>query len=114
MVNVMSKDRAYTNQIKTKWMCYNCFDLWCVGGSRPPLACAWHGEQLYIAGLVPQNGAGGLADEKPWVSMPLSQNGLTMLTPITFLALGLSINVPFMLLTSGFRIKHVQHFLLEN
>ena len=62
---------AFTNQIQTEWMCYNCFVLWCMSGSKVPLACVWHEERFYTAGPVPRNGAGELADGKPWVSMPL-------------------------------------------
>ena len=90
----------FTNQIQIEWMCYNYFVLWCVSGSKAPLACVWHEEQLYTAGPVPWNSAGGLADGKPWVSKPLSQNGFTMLTRITNLAFGISTNVPLALLTS--------------
>ena len=57
--------RAFTNQIQTEWMCYNCFVLWCVSGSKAPLACVWHEEQFYTAGPVLRNGAGDLADGKP-------------------------------------------------
>ena len=49
---------------------------------------------------MPQNGVGGVANGKYCVSMPLSQNRLIMLTPVTFLVLTLSINVLLMLLTS--------------
>ena len=65
-----------------------------MSGSKAPLTCVWHEEQLYTADPVPQNGAGGLADEKPWISILLSWNGFTMLTRLTFLAFGLSINIP--------------------
>ena len=53
-----------------------------------------------------QNGVSGLADRMPWVSMPLSQNGFTMLTCITFLAFGCSLNVPLMLLSSWLLTLH--------
>ena len=49
-----------------------------------PLACVWHKERFYTAGPVPRNGTSDLADGKPWVSMPLSQNEFTILTRITF------------------------------
>ena len=35
----------------------NGFVLWCVSGSKVPLACVWHEERFYAAGSVPQNGA---------------------------------------------------------
>ena len=70
-------------------MCYNCFVLWCVSGSKAPLACVWHEERFYTAGPVPRNGAGELAGGKPWVSMPLNWNEFTILTRVTFLAFGL-------------------------
>ena len=59
----------------------------------------WHEGQFYTVGPVLWN-AGGLADRKSWVSMLLSWNGFTMLTHITFLAFGLSKNIPFILLIS--------------
>ena len=90
----------FTNQIQTEWMCYNCFVLWYVSGSKVPLACVWHEERFYTAGLVPQNGAGDLADGKPRVSMPLSWNEFTILIHVTFLAFGFSTNVRLTLLIS--------------
>ena len=77
---------VFTNQIQTEWMCYNCFVLWCVSGLKVPLACVWHKEQFCTVGPVLWNSAGGLADGKPRVSMPLSRKGFTMPTCITFLA----------------------------
>ena len=65
-----------------------------------PLACVWHEERFYTAGPVPWNSAGGLADGKPWVSMPLSRNGFTMQTHLTNLVFGISTNIPLVLLTS--------------
>ena len=92
---------AFTNQIQTdEWMCYNCFVLWYMSGSKVPLACVWHEERFYTAGPVPQNCAGELADGKPRVSMPLSQNGYTMLTRITNPVFGISTNIPLALLAS--------------
>ena len=96
----MHEGEAFTNQIQTKWMCYNCFVLWCVSGSNVPLACVWHEERFYTAGLVSWNGAKFLADGKPWVSMLLIQYGLTMPTCLTFLAFEFFTNVLLMLLTS--------------
>ena len=37
----------------------------------------WHEVQSYTAGPLPRNGAGSLADGRPWVSIPLSRNGFT-------------------------------------
>ena len=76
-------------------MFYNYFVLWCVSGSNAPLACVWDEERFYTAGSVPRNGASDLADEKPWISMPLNHNIFTIPTCITFLVVGLSTNVPF-------------------
>ena len=104
----MPEGTEFINQIQTEWMCYNCFVLWCVSESKVPLACIWHEEQFYTADRVLWNGAGGLADGKPWVSMPLSGKRFTMPTHITFLAFGLSINVPLMLLTSWLLALYAQ------
>ena len=76
---VQPEGGVFTNQIQTKWMCYNYFVLWCVSRSKASLACVWHEEQFYTAGPVPRNGMGGLADGKPRVSMLLSQKGFTNL-----------------------------------
>ena len=65
-----------------------CF--WCVSGSKAPLTCVWDEEQFYTAGPVPQNDVSGLVDGKPWISMPLNQDGFTMLNHLTFLAFGFS------------------------
>ena len=92
-------------------MCYNCFVLWCVSRSKALLACVWHEEQLYTDGPVPRNGMGGLADEKPWISMPFSQNSFTMPTCVTFLAFELSTNIPLMLPTSWLLALYVQSVL---
>ena len=89
-------------------MCYNCFVLWCVSGSKAPLACVWHEEGFYTAGCVQLNGVGGLADGKRWVSMPLSRNGFTMPTCVTNLAFGISTNVPLALLTSWLLALYAQ------
>ena len=63
-----------------------------------PLACVWHEvEQFYTVGPVPQSGVSDLADEKCLVSMPLSRNGLIMLTHVTF---KLSVNVSLTPLSS--------------
>ena len=70
----MTEGGAFTNQIQTEWMCYNCFVSWCVSGSKALLACIWHEEQFYTAGVVLRNGAGDLADGKPRVSMSLNWN----------------------------------------
>ena len=96
----MAKGGAFTNQIQTEWICYNCFVLWCVSGSKAPLACVWHEERFYTAGPLLRNSAGGLADGKLWVSMLLSWNGFTMLTRVTNLVFRISTNVPLALLTS--------------
>ena len=69
-----------------------------MSGSKAPLTCVWHEEWFYTAGSVQWNDAGGLANGKPWVSMLLSWNGLTMPTHITFLAFGLSTDILSMLL----------------
>ena len=61
------------------------------------LAC----RTICTAGPVPRNSAGGLADGKPWVSMPLKENRFTIPIHVTFLAFGLSTNVPLMLLKVG-------------
>ena len=92
-VNAAPEGGAFTNQIQTEWMCYNCSVLWCVSGSKAPLACVWDEEQFYTAGPVLQNSAGGLANGKPWVSMPLSCNEFTILTRVTLLAFRFSTNV---------------------
>ena len=84
----------------TEWMCYNCFVLWCVSGSKAPLASILHKEWFYTASPVPQDSVGGLADGKPWVFMLLSRNGFTMQTHTTFLVFRISTNVPLALLTS--------------
>ena len=68
---VQSEGRVFTNEIQTEWICYNCFVLWCVSGSKVPLACVWHEERFYTAGPVLRNGMGSLADGKPYVSMLL-------------------------------------------
>ena len=94
----MPEGGTFANQIQTEWMYYNCFVLWCVSGSMAPLACVWHEEQFYTAGSMPEKDVDGLADGNLWVSMPLSQNRFTMLTHISFLAFGLSINIPLTLL----------------
>ena len=95
---MMPKGEAFTNQIQTELMCYNCFVLWCVSGSKAPLACVWHEERFYTVGPVLRNGAGELADGKPWVSMLLNWNEFTILTRVTFLVFGLSTNVHLTLL----------------
>ena len=64
------------------------------------LARVWHEGRFYIADPVPRNRVGVLVDGKPWVSMPLNQNGFTMLTRVTNLAFGISTNIPLALLTS--------------
>ena len=97
---MMPEGGAVKNQIQTEWMYYNCFVLWCISGSKAPLACAWHEERFYTAVSVLRNSVGGLADGKPWVSMPLSRNGFTMPTRVTNLVFGISTNVPLALLTS--------------
>ena len=67
---------------------------------------------------MPRNGAGDLADEKPWISMSLSLNGFTILTRVTFLAFGVSRNMPLMLLMSwlksAFWIMLITHVWLCN
>ena len=99
---------AFTNQVQTEWMCYNCFFMvheWIKGSLR------WHEEQFYTVGPVLWNDAGGLADGKLWVSMPLSRNGFTMLIRLTFLAFGLSTNVSLMLLISWLLALYAQSTL---
>ena len=81
-------------------MCYNYSVLWCVSGSKAPLACVWDEERFYTAGPVPRNGAGDLADGKPWFSMPLSWNEFTIPTRITLLVFSFSTNVRLMQLIS--------------
>ena len=94
----MPEGRAFTNQIQTEWMCYNCFVLWCMSRSKAPLACVWHKEQFFTAVPMPQNSMGGLALGFHAVKseqMPLSQNRFTMPTRITFLVFEISTNVPW-------------------
>ena len=57
-------------------------------------------KRFYTAIPVPRNGVADLADGKPWISMPLSRNGFTIPTHVTFLMLGLSTIVPLTLLIS--------------
>ena len=104
----MPEDRAFTNQIQTKCMCYNYFISQCVSISKVPLVCAWHEEQFSIVGPVPWNSA---SDGKPWVSVPLSWNRFTMLTHVTFLALGLLTNIPLTLITSWLLALYVRKVL---
>ena len=85
--------------------------LWCVSGSKAPLACVWHEERFYTAGPVPRNGASDLADGKPWVSMPLNWNEFIIPTRVTFLAFGLSTNVRLMLLISWLLALYAQSVL---
>ena len=89
--------KVFTNQVQTKWMCYNCFVLWCVSGSKAPLLVSGTKENGFILLSVllalSQNVVSSVADGKSWISMPLSQNGFTMLVHITFLVFGLSLNV---------------------
>ena len=54
---------------------------------------------------------GGLADGKPWVSMPLSRNVFTMPTRVTNLVFGISTNVPLVLLTSWLLALYAQSVL---
>ena len=65
-----------------------------------PLVCVWHEERFYTAGPVSRNGAGELADGKPWVSMLLSWNEFIIPTRITLLAFRLSTNIRLTLLIS--------------
>ena len=60
---------------------------------------------------MPLNSVVGLADGKPWVSMPLSQSGFTMPSDITFLVLVLSTNVSVMLVTRWLLALYVQSML---
>ena len=76
-----------------------------------PLACVWHKEQFYMADPVLQNSVGGLADENPYVSIQLSQNGFTMPTCVTFLVFGLFTNVTLMLLTSWLLALYAQSMI---
>ena len=101
--------RAFTNHIQTEWMCYNCFVLWYVSGSKAPLACVSHEEQFYTVGPMPQNCAGFLADGKPWVSMLLSRNGFTMPTHVTNLAFRISTNVATFGATNQLAIRITLH-----
>ena len=96
----MPEGGAFTNQIQTEWMCYNCFVLWCVSGSKAPLAFVWHKERFYTAGPVLRNSAGGLADGKPWGYKRSNRNGFTMPTHVTNLAFGISTKVPLALQTN--------------
>ena len=66
---------------------------------------------IYTAGPVPRNGAGELADGKPWVSMPLNWNELTIPTHVTFLVFGLSTNVRLTLLISWLLALYAQSVL---
>ena len=51
--------------------------------------CVWH-EAILLVPYVPRNSTCGLADGKPWVSMPLSR--LTMQICVTNLAFGIFTN----------------------
>ena len=55
-----------------------------------------------------RNGAGELADGKPWVSVLLNWNEFTILTCIIFLAFGLSTNVRLTLLISWLLTLYAQ------
>ena len=98
----MPEGKVFTNHIQTKWMCYNYFVLWCVSGSKAPLLVSGTKENgfilLSILLVLSQNVVSSVADGKSWISMPLCQNGFTMLAHITFLVFGLSLNVHLMLL----------------
>ena len=61
---------------------------------------------------MPWNGAGDLADVKPWISMPLSWNGFAISTRINFLMFGLSTNVPLTVLISWLLALYAQSALL--
>ena len=50
-------------------------------------------ERDFILLVLCWNGANGLANGKPWISMPLSLKGFTMLTRVTFPTFRLSINI---------------------
>ena len=76
-----------------------------------PLAYVWHEERFYTVGPVPQNGAGGLAAGKPWVSMPFNWNEFTIPTHVTFLAFRLSTNIHLMLLISWLLTLYAQSML---
>ena len=69
---------------------------------KDTLSCVRHEKQFYTAGPVPWNGAGDEADRKPWISMPLSWNGFTKPTCITFLPFRLSTNVLLKLQSVGY------------
>ena len=79
--------------------------------SKAPLVCVWHEERFCTAGPMPWNGAGNLADEKPWISMLLTWNEMSIPTFVTFLAFGLSTNVPLMLLISWLLTLYVRSAL---
>ena len=82
-----------------------------MSGSKVPLACIWHEKPLYTVVHVPWNGAGDLANVKPWISMLLSWNRFTIPTCITFLVFGLSTNVPLMVLISWLLALYAQSAL---
>ena len=98
--NAIPESRAFTNQIQTKCICYNCFVLQCLSVSKVHLACARHEEQFSNVGPVPCNSVSDLDDGKRRVSMLLSWNRFTMPTHVTFLALGLSTSIPLTIITT--------------
>ena len=71
-----------------------------MSGSKAPLACVWYEEVNDFILLLCRgtDGAGELADGKPWVSMSLNWNEFTIPTRVTFLAFGFPTNVRLTLL----------------
>ena len=65
-----------------------------------PLACVWHEEPFHTGLICATEWCSGLADGKPWVSLPLGWNGFTLQTCVTFLVFAISTNVPLTLLAT--------------
>ena len=108
---IMPEGTAFTNQIQTEQMCYNCFVLWCMSGSDTPLACVWHEQQFFTVGLVH-----GMA----WVVQLMESFGFSCSLAGMDLPLDLHnlpcvrilyTNIPLMLLTSSLLALYVQRTL---